>query len=450
MSTHSSDGHQPVNLRPVSADEQQPVTPRPGQAIAPHPEERAPGGRLRRHLSRILRRRRVSPRTVLRALVIEQILIGRKREPSTTSYAETVVRALGTAAANRELAKTQRTLDKLAKRADGLRAQQAALRTRAENACGNFVAHPDGGVQTVAETARDQTEQRAAIATEIQEGSRRHRRLPKALRRVPALVFIADALLLLYFFSGVTNVDWSSPLSAALVFAVLLAAMVTGISFAFFRFAGDRLRQYKNDAGTVPLRGLDEATTAAAVLALAALAVLAALMFTRMHAEVLDALGPGTGSTAIVIGLTLAVISVLANTLVIAVHALDGSTEADRLGALGEAVTDPLNQERRQREQAERLDQQIAVLAREADRVATAGITRAGHQCAVADRLIDAARAVHQGAGLLSEPGVDLNSQDGVVGYRRPEATPEADERPHRLALRHIHTPLPGEQQPAA
>ena len=36
--------------------------------------------------------------------------------------------------------------------------------------------------------------------------------------------------------------------------------MVTGISFAFFRLAGDRLQHYKNDAGTVPLRGLDEVT----------------------------------------------------------------------------------------------------------------------------------------------------------------------------------------------
>ena len=314
---------------------------------------------------------------------------------------------------------------------------------------GNFVAHPDGGVRTVAETAGDQDQQRTVIAADIQDGSRRHRRLPKTLRRIPVLVFVADALLLLYFFSGVTNVDWSSPLSAALVFAILLAVMVTGISFAFFRFAGDRLQQYKNDAGTVPLRGLDEFTAASAVLALAAMAVLAALMFTRMHAEVIDALGNGAGGTAIIIGLTLAVISILANTLVVAVHALDGSTEADRLDALGDAVAGPLNQARRQLEQADNLDQQIAVLAREAGRAAAEGITRAGHQRAAADRLIDAGRAVHQGTGPLSEPAADPNSQAGVVGYRHTEATPEVDERPHRLALHHIHTPLPDEQQSA-
>jgi hypothetical protein len=449
MSTHPRDEREPVTLRPASADGQQPATPGPVSAADQHPEERAPEGRLRRCLSRVLRRRRVSRRLVLRALAIEQILIGRKRDPSTTSYAENVVRALGTAAGNRVLAKTQRTLDRLAKKADGLKARQATLRTRAGYCGGNIVAHPDGGGRTVTETAEDQDQQRAVIAADIQNGSRRHRQLSKTLRRIPVQVFVADALLLLYFFSGVTNVDWSSPFSAALVFATLLAVMVTGISFGFFRFAGDRLQQYKNDAGTVPLRGLDEFTMAAAALALAAMAVLAALMFTRMHAEVIDALGPGAGGTGIIIGLTLAVISILANTLVVAVHALDGSAEADRLDALGGAIVGPLNRARRQLEQSDNLDQQITALAREADRAAAKGITRAGHQRAAADRLIDAGRAVHQGAGPLSEPAVDPNSQDGVVGYRRTEAGPEVDERSHRLALHHIHTPLADEQQSA-
>jgi outer membrane protein OmpA-like peptidoglycan-associated protein len=62
-------------------------------------------------------------------------------------------------------------------------------------------------------------------------------------------------------------------------------------------------------------------------------------------------------------------------------------------------------------------------------------ITAAGHQRAAADRLIDAGRAVHQGVGPLSDSAVDPNSQDSVVGYRRTDATPEADERPLRLKL---------------
>ena len=81
-------------------------------------------------------------------------------------------------------------------------------------------------------------------------------------------------------------------------------------------------------------------------------------------------------------------------------------------------------------ERADALDRAIAILGREAERVAAEGITEAGHQRAAADRLIDAGRAVHQGTGPLSEPAVDPNDQDGVIGYRRTDATPEVDERP--------------------
>jgi hypothetical protein len=380
----------------------------------------------------------------------EQVLTGCQREPGTTSYAENLIRALGKAAGDRALGRPQHRLSRLAARADRLRARQASMRTRAGYRQGDFARHPDGGVRTVAETAGDQDEQRARIAADIAAGSRRHGRLPRALRRVPVLVFIADGLLLLYFFSGVTNVDWNSPASAALAFAVMLAAMVTGISFAFFRLAGDRLQQHKNDAGTVPLHGLDDATRVITTLAIAAVATLATLMYFRMRAEVIDALGQSANVSAIIIGLTLAMVSILANTMVIVVHALNGSPQTDRLDALGDATAGPLNQERQLREQADALDHKIAILGRKAERAAAKGITKAGSQRAVSDRLIDAGRAIHQGVGSLSEPAVDPNGQEGIVGYRRTEATPEVDERPLRLALRHTKTPLTGESQPKA
>jgi hypothetical protein len=309
-------------------------------------------------------------------------------------------------------------------------------------------------VRTLAQTASDQDKQREQIEADINRGSFRHRRLPAALRRVPLLVFGADALLLLYFFSGVTNVNWASPLSAALVFAVLLAAMVTGISFAFFRFTGDRLQQYKDDAGVIPLRGLDAATTVSMGLALGAMIILAALMFTRMRAEVLTALGPHAGGTATIIGLALALVSILANTLVIAVHALDGSAEADRLDALGRAIHQPLARQHHLREQAEILDQPIAVIGREAERAAIEGITAAGSELTAADGIIDAGRAAHQGTGPLSEPAASPNDTAGVIGYRHTDTTPQVDERPVHLALDHVHTPLtseqPGNEQAAA
>jgi hypothetical protein len=448
MSIQPADGQQPVSIQP--ADGQQPVSARPRLAAVPNLEQQGAPGRLRRVLGRLLRAGRIHERLALLVLAIEQHLIGATRAPGTTSYGENVIRSLGKAAGDRVLAKTQRILHGLASKADQMRAKQKGLRIHARHRDGDIVRHPDGGVRTVAQTASDQDKQRKHIEDDLDRGSSRHRRLPEALRRVPQLVLGADALLLLYFFSGVTNVNWTSPFSAALVFAALLAAMVTGISFAFFRFTGDRLQQYKDDTGVVPLRGLDEVTNVSMGLALGAMIILAALMFIRMRAEVLNALGPDAGSTAIIISLALALVSILANTLVITVHALDGSAEADRLDALGRAIHEPLARQHDLLEQAEALDPPIAAIGREAEIVAIEGITAAGNELAAADRVIDASRAVNQATGPTSEPAVNPNDEKGVIGYRRTDASPEVDERPAHLALDHIHTPLPGDEQAAA
>jgi len=444
MRTHSFDEQIPgEHVESSPSDALESPVHRLAPPVAPHADTKAPHGRLLRRMLRILRRR-VSRRAALRVLAIEQGLIGRQREPSDISYAEKVVYAQGTTAAHRLIARYQRSLNRLAARTDDLKVQQCSLRLRAESCGGEIIRHPDGGASSVAAAVREQDRQRAAIAADISGGSHRHWRIPRALRLVPPLVLAADALLLLYFFSGITNVDWSSPLSAALGFAVLLAGMVTGISFGFFRFAGDRLRHYKNDAGTIPLRGLDEATAVAALMALAAMVVLAVMMFARMRTEVVDALGPGSGPTAAIISLTLAVVSVLANTLVVGVHALNGSIETDRLHALGKTVAGPLIQARRQSERADHLELRIAALARKADRIATKSITKAGHKRAAADRLVDAARAAHQGAGPISDPAVDPNTHNHVSGYHSADAIPAADERPLRLAQHHVSTPLTG------
>jgi outer membrane protein OmpA-like peptidoglycan-associated protein len=229
---------------------------------------------------------------------------------------------------------------------------------------------------------------------------RPHRRFPAALRWVPLLVFGIDALLLLNFFSGVTNVNWAKPLSAALISAGLAAVMVTGISFAFFRFTSGRLEQYKDGTGVISLCGLDEATTVSVSLALGGIITLAAPMVIRMHAEVLHALGPDADGSAIIISLALALAIILANTLVIAVRALDGSAEAGRLSTLGPVIY--------------------------------------GHhlRAAAADRLIDATVTVHQGVGPPSEPAVNPNGEKSVIGSNRASGTREDKRRPRRSYYR--------------
>ena len=186
---------------------------------------------------------------------------------------------------------------------------------------------------------------------------------------------MVDFCLLLYFFAGITDVDWASPLSANLAFAVLLAAMVTTLCYGFLAFAGYRLRGYKDHSGAIAFGDLDGLTRAACAAAAVGMAVIAALMFIRMRTEVLYALGPQGWVTALVIALVLAVVSLLANFLVVAIHALDGSDEVARLEVLSAATSGPLSRAHRMQEKAALIPHRIAVRQRRATRAAVRAVT---------------------------------------------------------------------------
>jgi hypothetical protein len=200
------------------------------------------------------------------------------------------------------------------------------------------VKHPDGGERTVAETQADEEEQRQQINRETALGSLKHRRLPRWQHWIPKLVLFFDSALLLYFFAGITNVNWQSPLSVNMAFAIALAAMVTVLAYGFLAFTGHRMRSYKNHAGTVHLDELDGFTKAAFGAALTVMIVLASLMYLRIRSEVVGALGPQAGMTALVIPLAVAIVSAVANYLVILIHAFDGSDEVNRLNKLATAT----------------------------------------------------------------------------------------------------------------
>ena len=200
------------------------------------------------------------------------------------------------------------------------------------------VKHPDGGERTVAETQADEQEQRRQINRETVMGSLKHRRLPRWQHWIPKLVLFFDFVLLLYFFAGITDVNWQSPLSVNTAFATAVAGMVTVLAYGFLAFTGHRMRSYKDHAGTVHLNELDGFTKAAFGTALAVITVLAALMFLRIRSEVIDALGSGAGVTALVIPLAVAAVSAVANYLVVLIHAFDGSDEVHRLNKLAAAT----------------------------------------------------------------------------------------------------------------
>ena len=198
------------------------------------------------------------------------------------------------------------------------------------------------------------------INRETALGSLKHRRLPRWQHWIPKLVLFFDFILLLYFFAGITDVDWQSPLSMNLAFATALAAMVTVLSYGFLSFTGHRMRSHKNHAGTVHLDELDGFTKAAFGIAMTIIAVLAALMYLRIRGEVIDALGLQAGETTLVIPLAVAVVSAVSNYLVVLIHAFDGSDEAQRLDRLASAA-------RRLARKAHRLRRRGAQQAHRAD-----------------------------------------------------------------------------------
>jgi hypothetical protein len=218
------------------------------------------------------------------------------------------------------------------------------------------VKHPDGGARTVAETQADEKEQRQQIHEETANRSRKHRRLPRWQRWIPKFVLCFDFALLLYFFAGITNVDWPNPLSMALAFAIALAGMVTVLAYGFLAFTGHRMRSYKNHEGTVHLDDLDGFAKAAFGTAIAVIGVLALLMYLRIHSEVTQALGSPGGVTALMIPLAVAVVSAVANYLVVLIHALDGSDEVARLDKLAAAIRRPIRKAHRLRMRAAQQD----------------------------------------------------------------------------------------------
>jgi uncharacterized membrane protein len=214
------------------------------------------------------------------------------------------------------------------------------------------VKHPDGGESPVADIIEDEKAQREQIEKEVELGSRKHRRAPRWMHSIPRYVFCFDFGLLLYFFAGITNVSWASPVSMALGFAFVLAAMVTVLSYGYLSFTGHRLRGYKNHEGTVDHGELDGLTKVVLSLAAVVIVVIAMLMYLRLDTEVGYALGAGAGLTATVIAAALAVVSVAANFLVVAIHALDGSDQVARLDQLSAVARRPYAKAQRLREQA--------------------------------------------------------------------------------------------------
>jgi hypothetical protein len=376
-----------------------------------------------------LRRQPRMSRRAIQALVAEQDGIDQRRDPGSTTHGETNVRSVATRRSDGVISRTARRLHRITRRIDRLRARRAILLARITLIPAGHVAHPDGGRQTVRQTQADAAALNRRVQDQIDQGSRKHHRAPAWFRFMPRVVLVFDLALLLYFISGITDVNWAAPLSLPLAFAAGLALMVTVVCYVCFAFAGHQLRRHKDDSGTIPLGEVDWLTRLLAIACSVGVVLVGLLMFTRMWSEVLLALGNGAHTTALAVAAAVTAVSVLANIMVIVVHATDGSEETAKLSAFGAALRRPLRRENRLRQRVSRLEHRILVRERQAERVCSLGLARSERPFPLAEEIIGQARAHHQQTGPLS----DAQPADG----------PRGPERALRLAVSHAHTALP-------
>jgi hypothetical protein len=389
----------------------------------------------------VRRRPRMSRRAV-RALVAEQDGTDAPRDPARATHGEVVVHSIARRKARSVLHWTYQRLSWLARRTDRLKARKATLYARIGLISYEHVAHPYGGYRTVEQTKADWNALAAQVNAQRRKNSRKHQRVPRWFRYLPRIVLVFDFLLLVYFLSGITDVNWANPESPQLAFALGLAAMITLVSYGCFSFAGDRLRAHKDHSGRIPLHGLDWLTRIIVIACTVGILVLGLLMFSRMWSEVLLALGNGAEMTAIGVAAAVTTVSILANMMVISVHALDGSEETDQLDAFGAAIRRPLVRADRMRRRAARLEHRIAIRVRKAQRVKAGGESRAERPPVIANEVVRNARAIHQGAGTLSEITVSTAPDRAPAEHPPPDPVQGATELALRLVLDQAETDI--------
>ncbi len=436
-----------VRPEPSSPDTTSPVHLIGDLAEADRIRRQRPRSLLLLTLCRIgVRRRPRMSRRAVRALVAEQDGTSGPRDPAHATHGEVVVHSIARRRIQGVFHSTFKRLSWMNRRTDRLKARLATLHALIGLIPQEHVPHPHGGHRTVEQTKTDRNALEAQVNAERARNSRKHERLPRWFRYLPRVVLVFDFLLLLYFLSGITDVNWGAPESPQLAFAVGLAAMITLVSYGCFAFTGHRLRSHKEHSGRIPPGSLDWLTRLLVVACTIGIVVLGLLMFSRMWSEVLLALGNGAKATAISVAAAVTAVSLLANVMVISVHALDGSQETDQLDAFGAAVRRSDVRADRMRRRAARLDHRIAVRVRKAQRVMAGGESRAGRPPMIADEIVRNARAIHQGTGTLSEATISALSR--ASSDHSPPDQPGAAERALHLVLNQTETDLSAGRKP--
>ncbi|PBC38614.1 hypothetical protein CJ179_39180 [Rhodococcus sp. ACS1] len=345
------------------------------------------------------------------ALVSEQWRIGIKRSAIRLSNLEALVASKGLAAAEKIRDHGADQLGRLADTYAQLQAEIASLRAEEARLDDHPVSGVSGELLTATAAEARMATVAAAVTKEADEGSLKHRRVARWLKRLVPFATLLDLPVLLYFIGEVFNVDWGGvgsgdraalgqsivPLLTSVVFAILGTAAVA-IGLHFF---GRDLRGYKDRQGHPP-RG--KAGVVPRVYLGLSITVAIGASIVMAYRIVSDSLSAGNGITgAAILGVFFAIIVLTLNIVIFSVQYRDGSTHTDELDHHAMQLK-PIRLKRHQLHQRiDQLTSQLDLLKVKAERVFATTLTKMGAPIKGADQLRLLARSYHQGCGAEAE-----------------------------------------------
>ena len=219
---------------------------------------------------------------------------------------------------------------------------------------------PRGGITTVADALARMEKKQREIDDIAQAGSRYHHRISTAQRRLVHLLPLLDGLILLWFLTGVLNVDLTR-FDPTLAIAAALALLCTAGVAAFNTVVGQHLQRSK-DRHTADLvwDHLDLTSWILLALGIAMASLLGVMMDVRVSDEVFQATGV-LGGAAAIIALTVAAATVLVNLAVIYLSYRDGSPLTHELDQLAHSTRHHLSREHQARARAQATTRRIHI-----------------------------------------------------------------------------------------
>jgi len=360
---------------------------------------------------------------VIMALCSEQWRIGVKRAANKYSNLEAMIVSKGIAGAEEVRDKGVKKLVRVVEQFDQLRGELSAFRAELAKLPTHPVVGVRGEVLTVQQLESRMAAVSALVTKETDEGSLKHRRVPRLLVRLIPFAVLLDLPILIYFVSEVFNVDWHAlgqsvvPLLTSAVFGLLGTASIA----VALHYAGRDLKGYKDERGHIALPKGQARVVPLTYLVLSILVAIGSGV-TMAFRIMSDSSAAGNGSVAgAILGVFFAVIVMALNVVIWSVNYRDGSTQTDELDHHTRQLL-PVRQGER------RLEKTIGQAVSGLDRLRTSGahiydttLAKMSDPLKAADQVILQARSYHQGCGIEAE--LVAASAEPVYGLLLPPKT---------------------------